>query len=255
VTVDLRQFRRNPHGHRVRCVLRSLVFLLAAVAAILLPAALGPVSALGAPALGAQDRAGAFNPASRILVGGRSVEGPCSRRDPNTPDGGFDGGIVGLADGAPTVDGLYVYDVVVTPTTRLTTSLITTPLAGGPARASAERPARVDDQILGDEDAAALDLGENAAAETGTFLPDEYYAGKENDLAPGQSSPYSTYERFSPDGDLKQVTTYDQYGDRAHQYDLGDGARHGEGSHSFEYSGTNPRQAPGGGVRGDHEPF
>jgi len=93
------------------------------------------------------------------------------------------------------------------------------------------------------------------AAEDGPFLPDEYYTGNAEDLAPGQSSPYSTYERSDENGDLKQVTTYDQFGDRVNQYEVGPGARHGEGSHSFEYSSENPRQAPGGGVPGPHIPF
>jgi hypothetical protein len=84
----------------------------------------------------------------------------------------------------------------------------------GPFHDLSERSPCTIEQILGDEDVAALDAADDAAD---TFLPDEHYATKENDLAPGQSSPYSTYERFSPNGDLKQVTTYDEYGVRAYQ--------------------------------------
>jgi hypothetical protein len=62
-------------------VLRPLVLLLAALAAILLPVA------LGAPALGAQNRAGAFNPPDVTFAGTPSVESPCSRRDSNAPGG------------------------------------------------------------------------------------------------------------------------------------------------------------------------
>jgi hypothetical protein len=61
--------------------LRPLVLLLAALAAILLPVA------LGAPALGAQNRAGAFNPPDVTFAGTPSVESPCSRRDSNAPGG------------------------------------------------------------------------------------------------------------------------------------------------------------------------
>jgi hypothetical protein len=186
-------------SRRDRRVLRPILLLLAALAATLTTALLGSTATLGATALAAQNRAGAFNPPGVAFARGPSAENPCSRLDSNSPGGGIAAGC-----------------------------------------------------FVGDEDAAALDAADDAAD---TFLPDEYYATKENDLAPGQSSPYSTYERFSPNGDLKQVTTYDEYGDRAYQYDLGEGSRHGEGSHFFEYSGQNPRQAPGGGLRGEHVPF
>lgn len=86
------------------------------------------------------------------------------------------------------------------------------------------------------------------------FLPDEYYE-RQLQRAPGQKAPYARHERFDEDGNLKQVTTYDRHGDRAHQYDIGPGTRHGEGSHRFDYDQDNPRQAPGGGQRSGHEPF
>lgn len=78
------------------------------------------------------------------------------------------------------------------------------------------------------------------------FLPDEYYAAKYGNKAPGQAAPYGTYERFSPNGDLRQVTTYDRFGNRVRQYDVGPGTRHGEGYHEFEYGPQNPRHWPGG---------
>ncbi len=164
---------------------RGLALLLAALTTILALAALNPVAALAIPSPRTQDRAGTFNPANRIFVGGRRVESLCSRRDPNTPDSGFDGGIVDLADGAPAVHGLYAYDVVVAPTTRLTTSLIATPLADGSTWASAERSVCMDDQILGDEDAAALDAGEDAATDAAEeALPRSLpYRGEPNSTA------------------------------------------------------------------------
>lgn len=75
-----------PHSHRARRVPAPLVLLLVALAAILVPAALGTVAALGAPAFGAQNRAGASTPATHIHTQGQSVRNPRSRRDPNTPD-------------------------------------------------------------------------------------------------------------------------------------------------------------------------
>ncbi|MCP3997857.1 MAG: RHS repeat-associated core domain-containing protein, partial [bacterium] len=87
------------------------------------------------------------------------------------------------------------------------------------------------------------------------FLPDDYYKSKEEDSAPGQATPYHTYERFDEQGNLKQVTTYDESGDRAHQYDVGKGTRHGEGQHDFEYDAKDSRQKPGGGRRSDHLPW
>lgn len=62
------------------------------------------------------------------------------------------------------VSASHVYDVV-TPITPLTTSLVSTPPAGSPVCFGAERCARVDEQILGDEDAAAADLAEDTADE------------------------------------------------------------------------------------------
>jgi hypothetical protein len=71
---------------------RPLLLLLAALAATLAPALLGPVAALGAPAVGAQNRAGAFNPPGVLPAGGPSAENPCSRQDSNAPGGGIAAG-------------------------------------------------------------------------------------------------------------------------------------------------------------------
>ena len=53
-----------------------------AVLATLTTGLLGPVAALSVTALGAQNRAGASNPATHIHTRGQSVRNPCSRRDP-----------------------------------------------------------------------------------------------------------------------------------------------------------------------------
>ncbi|MBK8813142.1 MAG: hypothetical protein IPN69_20765 [Acidobacteria bacterium] len=83
------------------------------------------------------------------------------------------------------------------------------------------------------------------------FLPGEYYA-RRTKYAPAQFSPYGTYQRFDGFGNLKQVTTYDRFGNRIRQYDVGPGTRHGEGYHTFEYDQTNPRQSSGGGRQSKH---
>jgi hypothetical protein len=71
---------------------RRLILLLAALAATLATGLLGPVAALGATALGTQDRAGAFDPPGVLPAGGRSVESPCSRPDSNATGGGIAAG-------------------------------------------------------------------------------------------------------------------------------------------------------------------
>lgn len=101
-----RRFRRSPFGRRARRVPRPLVLLLVALAAILVSAALGTVSALGAPAFGAQNRAGDSNPATHIHTQGQSVRNPCSRRDPNAQNGRIAAGyFVGDEDAAALDEG------------------------------------------------------------------------------------------------------------------------------------------------------
>jgi hypothetical protein len=67
---------------------RSLLLLLAALAATLATGLLGPAATLGATALAAQNRAGAFNPPSVTFARGPSAENPCSHLDSNAPGGG-----------------------------------------------------------------------------------------------------------------------------------------------------------------------
>jgi hypothetical protein len=81
------------------------------------------MAALSTWALGAQNRAGAFDPPGVTFAGGRSVENPCSRQDSDAPGGGIAAGcFVGdedaatadlaedTADEAPTVLRHYTTD-------------------------------------------------------------------------------------------------------------------------------------------------
>jgi uncharacterized protein RhaS with RHS repeats len=92
-------------------------------------------------------------------------------------------------------------------------------------------------------------VGGPARAANEPFIPDEWYRGRLRDHAPPESSPYGVYERFDANGNLHQVTTYDGFGSRVRQYDVGPNARHGEGYHTFSYDANYPRQQFGGGRR------
>ncbi len=163
MTLDHRRFRRNPLGRRPCCVVRLLVLLLAVVAVILVPAALGSVAAFGAPALGAQDRVGAFNPAGGILAGGRSVESPCSCRDSHARSGGVV--VSRRSDEADRPSFGRAHGIVAVRMTRAATSWAATPGVKDLGGQVAERSTRTGNLILGDEDAAALDTGEDVATE------------------------------------------------------------------------------------------
>ena len=54
--------------------------------------------------------------------------------------------------------------------------------------------------------------------------------------APEINTPYSTYNRYTSSGDLKQVTTYDQHGFRHRQIDLLDERGRPEHFHEFNVS-------------------
>ncbi|HRD56201.1 MAG TPA: hypothetical protein PLC42_07385, partial [Parachlamydiaceae bacterium] len=69
--------------------------------------------------------------------------------------------------------------------------------------------------------------------------------------APEQATPYSTWRRYTFDGDIKQVTTYDQFGNRHRQYDLIDPRREPH-QHNFEYGSQNIRPK---GQRSGHLPI
>jgi RHS repeat-associated protein len=69
--------------------------------------------------------------------------------------------------------------------------------------------------------------------------------------APEASKPYDMYPRYTEDGRLKQMTTYDEFGDRHRQYDLID-PRRPEHQHNFDYDPLHPRPK---GIRSDHLPI
>ena len=94
--------------------------------------------------------------------------------------------------------------------------------------------------------------GPRDAPQEKPLLPERQEA---NGPAPGEWEPYGRYELFDESGNIKQVTTYDRFGNRIRQYDVGEGARHGEGYHEFDCDANNPRQTPGGGRRSPHRPF
>ena len=119
-------------------------------------------------------------------------------------------------------------------------------------RGNASRQGGGDDHGAGDDRGYSEEVGGDTG---GPFLPDEYYSARLSGRAPKSGAPYSICERFQANGDLEQVTTYDAFGDRVRQFDLGDKTRHGEGFHVFEYGARYPRHSTGGGERSGHLPF
>ncbi|MGX5203173.1 hypothetical protein [Aliikangiella sp. IMCC44632] len=87
----------------------------------------------------------------------------------------------------------------------------------------------------------------NVTKKPGSFADDmspedaARYNARYNKRAPEASSPYNTHTRYHENGDVKQVTTYDQYGDRHRQYDLKDSRGREAHQHNFEYSKQFPR--------------
>ena len=67
--------------------------------------------------------------------------------------------------------------------------------------------------------------------------------------APRQSSPYNVINKYSKTGELRGATTYDAYGNRAYQYELGPSATHGEGYHIYDNASNG---ALGDGARSAH---
>ncbi len=118
---------------------------------------------------------------------------------------------------------------------------------------------RVSDPIIeGAPDSVPIDPGVTTGdqlAENDSFTsgmePEEAdrYNNYWDDLprAPEQSEPYDVYNRYNPDGSLHQTTTYDEYGNRAYQYDWQ--SRQGEHYHEFNYDQTYRRPY---GPRADH---
>ncbi len=97
--------------------------------------------------------------------------------------------------------------------------------------------------------------GDNCSEEGEPDDSEEYddYWDKLTDKAPEQSNPYDVIPRYDENGDRKGATTYDEYGNRQRQYELGDSVRHGEGYHDYDNSGSN--RGYGKGPRGGHNNF
>ena len=72
------------------------------------------------------------------------------------------------------------------------------------------------------------------------------------DRAPVQSSPYDVIPRYDVNGDMTGATTYDEYGNRAYQYEWDPTTQHGPGYHSYDNSGSG---GYGDGPRSSHIPF
>jgi hypothetical protein len=58
--------------------------------------------------------------------------------------------------------------------------------------------------------------------------------------APVQGIPFGLYYRYYPDGTIKQVTTYNEFGQRIRQYEFGPGYRQGDHYHTFETDAQRP---------------
>lgn len=82
---------------------------------------------------------------------------------------------------------------------------------------------------------------------------EEYWNSVLQATSPEQSAPYNILNRYNSAGELHSVTTYDEFGNRAYQYELNDNVRHGPGYHQFDNSG--PCRGFGKGPRSPHIPF
>ena len=79
---------------------------------------------------------------------------------------------------------------------------------------------------------------------------DAYWEGLTK-KAPERSSPYDVKPKYDPEGNKRGATTYDQYDNRANQYEWDPGVRHGDGQHSYDNDG--PNKGFGKGRRGEHQ--
>ena len=71
--------------------------------------------------------------------------------------------------------------------------------------------------------------------------------------APEKSVPFNIIATYTTEGNIESFTTYDANGNRAFQYEVGEGVRHGQGYHSYDNSG--PYAGSGKGPRGEHTQF
>lgn len=97
--------------------------------------------------------------------------------------------------------------------------------------------------------ADTVSIASEASAADDAAAYQQYWDNLSN-RAPVQSSPYDVVPKYDADGNLTGATTYDQYGNRAYQYEFDPGARHGPGYHSYDNSG--PYTGYGNGPRSPH---
>jgi len=76
--------------------------------------------------------------------------------------------------------------------------------------------------------AGACNIGDDSEAY------DKYWDDLGKPKSPSESAPYDMRNRYDTGtGELKSVTTYDEYGRRAYRYEIQDDTRHGPGYHIY----------------------
>ena len=105
--------------------------------------------------------------------------------------------------------------------------------------------------IAGGMEASAEGLGAEGAASDSTAY--QGYWDSLSGRARVQSSPYNIVLQYDEDGNVVGATTYDQFGNRAYQYEFDPDVRHGAGYHAYDNSG--PYIGSGNGPRSPHAPF
>jgi hypothetical protein len=156
---------------------RGLTVLLAVVAAAVAMGVLGPVVALGAGAWRTPDRTNLRNPAIALLVVDRIVAKPTSFLNVDVSMmRGAAGCSICVREAA---ELLSAYRQVLAPmfTTGVATLWVVTASGVGSAGHVVEHFPRADRLILGDEDAAALDAGEDGGSLLRHYTDDEGAAG------------------------------------------------------------------------------
>ncbi|HID30407.1 MAG TPA: hypothetical protein EYP19_10455, partial [Desulfobacterales bacterium] len=87
---------------------------------------------------------------------------------------------------------------------------------------------------------------------TETFVPLEHWESF-GQHAPTRSAPYDMFYKYDIHRNPRGATTYDRFGNRDIQYEIGRETRHGEGYHQYENQGVHGGY--GKGPRGRHKGF
>lgn len=178
-------------------ILRRLVFLVAALATVLTVAALGPVAALGAPALRVQDRTRACNPPTTLAAWSLIVASPRSSLN-------LDVSIMRGAAGRPICmpeavkqTPIYRQAPARMHTTGAATSWVAAVRGADLVGHVVERFSRAGRLTLGDEDAAAADLAEDGGSLLRHYTTDQGAAGILHDGVIDTSADGNVYLRRS----------------------------------------------------------